>query len=185
MRRPPPPHPRGAPKTPGSGRRRGSLNRKTIELRALMSALTADVDYQQKLRQAFVRRRLHPSTEMRIWEYTVGKPKEEIEMSTKLSMDARLAEERRVFAALDLRDLEQLAAESQALVDRALAMLQAQRVPPASAGLAEAASVKDNDTPAEARAAARPALRCAEAADTAHGEPAANGGSIDVGDGSE
>ena len=45
-RRPPPPHPKGAPRTPGSGRKKGTPNRKTVELRALMAALLNDVDYQ-------------------------------------------------------------------------------------------------------------------------------------------
>ena len=43
MRRPPPPHPRGTPRTPGSGRRKGSLNRKTLELRTLMASLAGDL----------------------------------------------------------------------------------------------------------------------------------------------
>jgi len=129
MRRPPPPHVKGTPKTPGSGRKRGTPNRKTVELRQLMGALAGDVAYQHKLRQAFVKRRLHPTTEMRVWEYVVGKPKEQIEMSAKLSMDARLAAEREIFSQLDVERLEELAAESQALVDRALAMVEAQRAP--------------------------------------------------------
>jgi hypothetical protein len=125
MRRPPPPHGRGAPKTPGSGRRRGSLNRRTIELRALMTALAGDVDYQQRLRQAFIRRRLHPSTEIKMWEYAVGKPKDEIEMSAKLSIDAQIETERRLFATLTIEQMSALAAESQALVDRMMAMAKA------------------------------------------------------------
>src|SRR6188474_1491230 len=109
MRRPPPPHLRSAPKTRGSGRRRGSLNRRTVELRALMTALTGDVDYQQRFRRAFVARRLHPTTEIKVWEYVVGKPAEQIELSANLAVDARLAEERELFAQLDLADLEQRA----------------------------------------------------------------------------
>jgi hypothetical protein len=38
-RKPPPPHPRGQPRTPGSGRKKGTLNRKSIQLRALMAML--------------------------------------------------------------------------------------------------------------------------------------------------
>jgi len=146
MRRPPPPHVKGTPKTPGSGRKRGTPNRKTVELRQLMGALAGDVDYQHKLRQAFVKRRLHPTTEMRVWEYVVGKPKEQIEMSASLSMDARLAAERELFSQLDIEQLEELAAESQALVDRARAMVLAQRLPPAGATLLGAAVTEDNTT---------------------------------------
>ena len=125
MRQPPPPHRRGEPKTPGSGRRRGSLNRKTVELRTLMAALAGDAGYQHRFRQAFIRRRLHPSTEMRVWEYVVGKPTEQIEVSAKASMDARFAEERELYFKLSPEQLEELIAESQALVDKAEAMAQA------------------------------------------------------------
>jgi hypothetical protein len=41
----------------------------------------------------------------------------------------RLAAERELFVQLDVKQLEQLAAESQALVDKAMAMVQANRVP--------------------------------------------------------
>ena len=44
----------------------------------------------------------------------------------------RLAAERELFAQLDIKELEELAAESQALVDRAMAMVEAQRVLPAT-----------------------------------------------------
>jgi hypothetical protein len=67
MRRPPPPHPRGTPRTPGSGRRRGSLNRKTIELRVLLGSLCHDIDYQERLRRDFKRRRVHPAIESLAW----------------------------------------------------------------------------------------------------------------------
>lgn len=43
----------------------------------------------------------------------------------------RLAADRELFEQLDLKQLEELAAESQALVDKAMAMVAAQRVPPA------------------------------------------------------
>src|SRR5262249_37082663 len=88
-----------------------------------------DVDYQERLSRAFRRRRLHPSTELRVWEYAIGRPQERIEMTTKLSMDARLAAERELFLKLDIEQLEELAGQSQALIDKALAMVEAQRAP--------------------------------------------------------
>jgi hypothetical protein len=60
-RKPPPPHPKGAPRTPGSGRKKGTPNRKTIEIRGLMAALVDDIEYQHKLREDFSHRRIHPS----------------------------------------------------------------------------------------------------------------------------
>jgi hypothetical protein len=128
MRRPPPPHRRGEPKTPGSGRRRGSLNRKTLELRELMAALVGNVDYQQKLREAWVKRRIHPTTEALIWAYAIGRPKDQIDMSAQVSMDDGLAAEREMFTRLSVEELEALAAESQVLVDRAVSMARAHGV---------------------------------------------------------
>ena len=171
MRRPPPPHPRGTPRTPGSGRKRGTQNRKTVELRQLMGALAGDVDYQKKLRHAFVKRRLHPATEMRVWEYVAGKPKEQIEMSATLSMDARLAAERELFAQLDITQLEELAAESQALVDRAAALVRAQRVRPASATLLGVVVTEDKTSDS----------RSGDRANSSN-EPVAPRSGIDVGD---
>jgi hypothetical protein len=100
-----------------------------------MGELAGDVEYQQRFRRAFVKRRLHPSTELRVWEYVTGRPKEQIEMSAKLSMDARLEAERQLFATLTIEQMEELAAESQALVDKMTAMAQANaamRDPPTS-----------------------------------------------------
>ena len=132
MRRLPPPHPAGSPKTPGSGRRKGSLNRRTVELRALMASLAGDLRYQGKLREAFVKRRVHPSTEMRVWEYSIGRPKEQIEMSAKVSMDDRLAAERALFARLSVEEMEEIAAARKRWSTRRWAMVQAQRVLPAT-----------------------------------------------------
>jgi hypothetical protein len=130
-RKPPPPHPKGAPRTPG--RKKGTPNRKTIELRELMAALLSDVDYQHRLREDFRKRRVHPSTEVRVWEYIVGKPKETIEVSADVTMNEKLAEERELLRQLDLSQLEALAAESQALMDKGLAMARAQGVNSAAA----------------------------------------------------
>ena len=122
MRRPPPPHRRGQPKTPGSGRRRGSLNRKTVELRGLMSELTGDVNYQEKFRRAFVTRRLHPSTEVKVWEYAIGRPAERVELSADLSMNQKLKEDRELFSGLDFTQLQEIADASEALMAKARAM---------------------------------------------------------------
>ena len=100
-------------------------------MRALMAALVDDVDYQSRLREDFRRRRVHPSTEALVWAYAVGKPKEQIEMSAKVTMNESLAAERELL--LDLPTLEALAAERQALMDKAIAMAQAQRVKRAAA----------------------------------------------------
>ena len=121
MPRKPPPAPAKGTRHPGAGRVRGQPNKISVEARVLASQLVNDTAYQFRLRQDFRRRRVHPTIESLIWAYHLGKPVAPIAVSGALALDvnARLEEERRVFASLDLADLEQLAAESQAMVDRA------------------------------------------------------------------
>jgi hypothetical protein len=61
--------------------------------------------------------------------------KHKIILGRGLGFSERLAEERELFSRLSVEQLEQLAAESEALVSRARAMLQAQRVPPVETAL--------------------------------------------------
>ena len=106
---------------PGAGRKKGQINRITVEARTLVSQLVGNPNYQHKLRRDFELRKVHPTIESLVWQYHLGKPTQPVNIQGGLSIDidARLDEERRVFASLDIADLEQLAAESQALVDRA------------------------------------------------------------------
>ena len=106
---------------PGSGRKKGTPNKISVELRTLVSQLLTDTDYQFRLRRDFRRRKVHPTIESLIWAYHLGKPSQPIAMTGSMTLDvnAKLEEERRVFAMLDIGDLEQLAADSQALVNRA------------------------------------------------------------------
>lgn len=133
MRRPPPPHPRGAPRTPGSGRRRGTPNRRTVAMRELMMSLCNDVDYQYRLRSDFRRRRVHPSIEALAWAHVIGKPTERVQLSADVMMNEKLAEERELFSRLSVEELEEIAAESEALIAKARAMAQRQHVPTARA----------------------------------------------------
>src|SRR5262245_56500892 len=126
-RRLPPPHPRGQPRTPGSGRRRGSLNRRTVELRQLMTALVGDVSYQHRLRDDFRRRRVHPSTEAVVWAYAIGRPAEKIELAARVATEAKIADERAIYERLTSAQLAELAAASEAVRDRAVAMLMSNR----------------------------------------------------------
>jgi hypothetical protein len=142
-RKPPPPHPKGAPRTPGSGRK-GTPNRKTIEIRGLMAALVDDIEYQHKLREDFSHRRIHPSIEALVWAYVVGKPKEKLEVIAEVTMNEKLAAERELLRQLSLPELEALAAESQALMDRALGMARPPGVTPAGAPSCRAAADDDS-----------------------------------------
>jgi hypothetical protein len=85
-----------------------------------------DIDYQTRLRRDFARRRLHPSIESMVWAYHLGKPKEQVEMTGKFTMNQRLEAERQLIRSmLDPSELELLAAQSQKLLDDALAWARA------------------------------------------------------------
>jgi hypothetical protein len=134
-RKPPPRCPKGT--RFGKGRQKGVPNKISVEARTLASQLVSDVVYQARLRRDFRIRRVHPTIESLIWAYHLGKPAQPVTVSGSMALDinAKLEEERRVFAALDLTDLEQLAAESQRLVDRAYALSRiAQGTPPVVVG---------------------------------------------------
>ena len=123
-RKPPPIWPKGT-RPPNSGRKKGTPNRRSVEVKALVSQLVNDVAYQHRFRNDFRNRKLHPSLEALVWTYHLGKPTQTLDLTATVDLTARLEEEKRIFALLDVADLERLAAESQALVDRALALSRA------------------------------------------------------------
>jgi hypothetical protein len=87
-------------------------------MRVLMAALVDDVDYQYNLREDFKHRRIHPSIEALMWAHVLGKPREKIEVTADVTMNDMLATERDLLRRLDLPQLQALAAESQAVVDK-------------------------------------------------------------------
>jgi hypothetical protein len=123
-RKPPPVWPKDT-RPANSGRAKGVPNRISVEVKQLVAQLVNDVAYQHKLRDDFRRRKVHPTVEAMIWSYHLGKPRQTIEMNATVDVNARLEEEKRIFATLDVADLEDLAAESQRLVDRALRLSRA------------------------------------------------------------
>jgi hypothetical protein len=143
-RRLPTPHPKGVPRTPDPAGRRACQTGQAVEPRELMAALVDDLEYQSRLREDFRKRRVYPSTEGLVWAYVVGKPVNKVEMSASVSMGEKLAAERELLRQLTLPELESLAAESQALMDRALAMARPQGVVPAGAPLSHAAADEDS-----------------------------------------
>jgi hypothetical protein len=102
-----------------------------VELKTLFGQLVNDVNYQTQLRHDFRKRRVHPTIEALVWHHTAGKPTETIALTGQLSVNARIEDERRAFGLLDLTEMEELAAESQRLVDRAmhLAEVRSGRIP--------------------------------------------------------
>lgn len=101
---------------------KGQPNRISVEVRELVRELVNDRDYQHRLRHDFRHRKVHPTIESLIWTYHLGKPRQDITLTGSMTVNARLEEEKRIFAQLEVADLEGLAAESQRLVDRATAL---------------------------------------------------------------
>jgi hypothetical protein len=64
-----------------------------------------------------------------VWAYHLGKPKEQVEMTGKFTMNQRLEAERQLIrSTLDPAELELLAQESQRLLDDALARARAKQL---------------------------------------------------------
>jgi hypothetical protein len=118
----------GEPRKPGSGRKKGTKNRVVVAARELCGELIHDANYQYKLRRDFAVRRIHPAIEALVWAYAIGKPKESLELSGQLDISQRLTAERDLLRnTLDAAELEALAAESQATLDRAIEAAKARR----------------------------------------------------------
>ena len=93
-----------------------------------MGVLAGDVEYKHRLREDFRRRRVHPTVETLVWSHVIGKPTERVQLSADVTMNQKLEEERELFSHLSIQQMEEIAAESQALVDKALAMVRANGV---------------------------------------------------------
>lgn len=63
------------------GRKKGTLNKTTAEVRAFCSSLVGDKQYRAKLRADFKCRKLNPVIESMVWHYAVGKPSDKVEMT--------------------------------------------------------------------------------------------------------
>lgn len=115
---------------PGSGSRKGVPRAISVEARVLIAELVNSPRYQAKLREDFEARKVHPTIENMVWNYFIGKPRQDIDVNVNATITTRIEEERRLYAALDIEDLEQLAADSQAFVDRAIALAKGRALPP-------------------------------------------------------
>src|SRR5262245_27666663 len=69
---------KGMPKVPGSGRRKGSVNRHPQELRQILGKVVNDPAYLAKLAARMKRGKIAPQVEVMIWHYAIGKPREEL-----------------------------------------------------------------------------------------------------------
>ena len=68
-----------------------------------------------------------------MWSHVIGKPTERVQLSADVTMNQRLQEERELFGRLSIEEMEEVAAESEALIAKVRTMVQRQRVPPAGA----------------------------------------------------
>ncbi len=66
----------GQPKPPGSGRKRASKNRSTVEVRSLAQNLLSDRKYLDNLRKRLNDGKLPPAVETMLWHYAYGRPAE-------------------------------------------------------------------------------------------------------------
>jgi hypothetical protein len=66
------------------GRPKGGLNKSTLEGRAFAQQLVNDPEYRTTLRERLLAGKLPPGVESMLWFYAIGKPKEEVELSTSV-----------------------------------------------------------------------------------------------------
>jgi hypothetical protein len=66
------------------GRRPGSLNKATIEVKQACAELVDDPAYRAKLKQRLLAGTLSPALESLLWYYAKGKPREDIGVEAKV-----------------------------------------------------------------------------------------------------
>ncbi len=71
---------KGQKKTAGSGRRRGTPNKATVDIKALCQKLIGDATYFRKFKKRWREGALPPHVESMVWYYAFGKPTETIEL---------------------------------------------------------------------------------------------------------
>ncbi len=74
---------RPKPPAAGMGRKKGVLNKATIEVKAFCRELLDDPTYQASLKQRLREGVLPPAMETLLWHYSYGKPKEQMELTGK------------------------------------------------------------------------------------------------------
>lgn len=70
---------KGNGKPPGSGRKKGSLNKSTIEIRVFAKSILEDKDYQERLRTRITAGRA-PKIEELLYHYAYGKPPDKLHL---------------------------------------------------------------------------------------------------------
>lgn len=68
---------KGGGKTPGSGRKKGSLNKATVEAKEFLKGIIDSPDYRENFRERAAAGQLGPAMERYMWELLAGKPRDE------------------------------------------------------------------------------------------------------------
>jgi hypothetical protein len=74
----------GLKRTAGPGRPKGSLNKVTLQARAMALKLVKNPKALKRMKEQYEAGKLHPSLVQMFFGYAYGKPKEQIELSTDL-----------------------------------------------------------------------------------------------------
>ena len=81
---------KGVPRHPAAGRRAGTPNKATAEIREIVGRLF-DADYWESVKQRLDRGRLAPAMEIRLLAYLYGEPKQTVDMPGLSEMAAALS----------------------------------------------------------------------------------------------
>ena len=89
-----------------------------------------------------------PAVETLVWAHVIGRPTEKVQLSADVTMNQKLDEEREPFSRLSIEEMEEVAAESEALVAKVRTMAQ-WHVPPAGATLPDTSTDNRESTTGE------------------------------------
>lgn len=83
----PPTRPKGSPKT--GGRKKGTPNKVTVEVKDVCRRLVEDPEYLASLQTRLKAGTMQSGLESMIWAYAYGKPKESLELSGSVDLQPR------------------------------------------------------------------------------------------------
>jgi len=72
------------------GRRKGTPNKATLEVKEVCGRLIDDPVYQQRLSRRLRAGTLSPAVECMLWHYAKGKPREEVRIDSSVHWDERV-----------------------------------------------------------------------------------------------
>ena len=91
---------RGEPRPAHGGRKKGTPNRATQEVRELAQEFLSDPAYRQNLMRRCQQGKLAPAVEVMLWQYGYGKPADKLEVTGSLTTDPSKMSDEELTAAL-------------------------------------------------------------------------------------